>query len=151
MGVSCCGRAGGLFSSTLFLSLFSLFISLSLSLTLPHTNTFSFSFFLSLPHTNPLSFMTSIAQLVKASDFACTDRDPVQASAMFLNKKNYQFLISVSSHYSSIFLYLSKLPATEGNCLIIDENDPEIAGLPILAAGLDDGHQSSGRRPLGLR
>ena len=30
--------------------------------------------------------MTSIAQLTKASDCACTCRDPVRASAMFLNE-----------------------------------------------------------------
>ena len=30
--------------------------------------------------------MTSIAQLIKTSDYACTGRYPVQASAMFLNE-----------------------------------------------------------------
>ena len=39
-----------------------------------------------------LSVMTSIAQIIKASVYACTGRYPVEASAMFLN----EFLISLS-------------------------------------------------------
>ena len=30
--------------------------------------------------------MTSIAQLIKASEYVCTGRNPVQASAVFLNE-----------------------------------------------------------------
>ena len=48
--------------------------------------------------------MTSIAQLIKASEYACTDRYTVQASAMFLN----ELIISLNLFLSiSLNLFLS--------------------------------------------
>ena len=76
-------------SNSLFALLSPLFPPLSLS----------FSPFLSLSLS-----LTSIAQLIKASDYACTGRYPVQTSAIFLN----EFSISLSLVFSpSHSLYLS--------------------------------------------
>ena len=47
--------------------------------------------------------MTSIAQLIKASEYVCTGRYPVQASAVFLN----ELIISLSLSHTHRFLYLS--------------------------------------------
>ena len=48
--------------------------------------------------------MTSIAQLIKASEYACTGRYPVQVSAMFLNE--------LSNLFFSLFFSLPVLPST---------------------------------------
>ena len=49
--------------------------------------------------------MTSIAQLIKASEYVCTGRYPVQASAVFLNE-----LIISLSFYSSLSNFRSLSP-----------------------------------------
>ena len=55
-----------------------------------------------------LTFFLSIATLIKASDYACTDRDRVQASAMFLNKIESQFLsLSLPHTYNLYFSFIS--------------------------------------------
>ena len=42
--------------------------------------------------------LTSIAELIKASDYVCSGRDPVQAMAMILNKMNFPSLSVFFSH-----------------------------------------------------
>ena len=51
--------------------------------------------------------MTSIAQLIKASDYACTGRYPVQALAMFLSELSISLYLPLSLFLS--FLSLSPL------------------------------------------
>ena len=40
-------------------------------------------------------FSTAIAQLIKTSEYVCTGRDPVQASALFLNELNLSHTIYI--------------------------------------------------------
>ena len=55
-------------------------------------NSISLSVSVCLSISLSLLVMTSLAQLIKASEYACTGRYPVQASAMFLN----ELIISLS-------------------------------------------------------
>ena len=74
----------------------SLWLSLALSGSLWLSLALSLSYVASFIYNSYLShnlFRYGIYSLViKASDYACRGRDPVQASAMFLNKKNFQSL-----------------------------------------------------------
>ena len=68
--------------------------------------------FLSLSLSLSLSLvMTSIAQLIKTSEYACTGRDPVQASAVFLN----ELIISPSFLFSFSFCPSLKCVVTTGS------------------------------------
>ena len=55
--------------------------------------------------------MTSIAQLIKTSEYVCTGRYPVQASAVFLNELMTSLLL-----FSSRFYFFVEA-ADDGRCL----------------------------------
>ena len=81
-------------SLCLVISQFSLFLTFSLSLSLRrcgvHIKHLASLITGYLSHN--LFVMTPIAQLIKTSEYVCTGRDPVQASAVFLN----ELIISLS-------------------------------------------------------
>ena len=68
--------------------------------------------FQSLSHFLSLLVMTYIAQLIKASDYACTDRYPVQVSVMCLNELS--IFVSLSMTYIAQLIKASEYACTDG-------------------------------------
>ena len=65
--------------------------------------------------------MTSIAQLIKASEYACTGRSPLQASTMFLNELIISLSLSLSFSLSHTHTHTHTLSLSHlGTGLLIE-------------------------------